>query len=157
LNHVVTVWRNFDPNTSYKICNRASGKCLDSMSTSEGVSMVQNTYRGMVGQKWQILQVSPKQYKVINKLSGKALSVFQKQTTNGTPIVQTTFTSGATEKLWSFTSMGDASGFHAVSPVLKPSSVLSLPSATSTGDAQKVQEWTWTSAAHQQWSITIAN
>lgn len=156
LNHVITVWRNFDPNTSYKICNRASGKCLDSTATTESLEMVQNTYRGTTGQKWQILQVSPKQYKVINKLSGKALSVFQKKTTNGTSIVQTAFTSGATEKLWSFTSMGDASGFHAISPVLSSTSVLALPNAT-TKDAQVVQEWAWTSATHQQWSITIAN
>ena len=33
-NHVVTVWRNFDPNTDYKVCARSSGKCLDVQGAS---------------------------------------------------------------------------------------------------------------------------
>jgi hypothetical protein len=93
---------------------------------------------------------------VINRNSGKVLSVFQKQTTNGTPIVQTKYVSG-TEQLWSFTSMKNATGFHAISPVMKSTSVLSLPNASATGDGQAVQEWSWNSASHMQWTIALAN
>jgi hypothetical protein len=156
LNHVITVWRNFDPNTSYKICNRSSGKCLDSTTTTEGGAVVQNTYRSTKGQKWQIVQMSPKQYKVINRNSGKVLSVFQKQTANGTPIVQTKYVSG-TEQLWSFTSMKNSTGFHAISPVMKSTSVLSLPNGSATGEGQAVEEWSWNSASYMQWSIALAN
>jgi hypothetical protein len=84
------------------------------------------------------------------------LTVSQKKTADGTPIVQTTYASG-TEQLWSFTSMADASGFHAISPVSNLSSVVALPSATSTQDKQPVQEWAWTSATYMQWSIGLAN
>jgi hypothetical protein len=65
-------------------------------------------------------------------------------------------TNGA-EQLWSFTSMADASGFHAISPVSKSTSVLSLPTAT-TADDTKAQEWTWNSSKiPMQWSIGIAH
>jgi hypothetical protein len=82
--------------------------------------------------------------------------VYKKGTADGTAIVQTTYLAG-TEQLWSFTSMADATGFHAISPVSKSTSVLSLPSATSTGAGQAVQEWTWSSANYMQWSIALAN
>ena len=32
--HVVTVWRNFDVNTQYKICNKGNTKCLEVASSS---------------------------------------------------------------------------------------------------------------------------
>jgi hypothetical protein len=157
LNHVITVWRNFDPSTNYKICNRVSGKCLDSgTGISEGSAIVQNTYGSKPGQKWKIVQINPKQYKVVNVLSGKVLSVYQKKTADGTAIVQTAYASG-TGQLWSFTSMANSSGFHAISPLSQTTSVLSLPSASATGNNQAVQEWKWTSANHMQWSIGLAN
>jgi hypothetical protein len=85
------------------------------------------------------------------------LAVLQKKTADGTAIVQTTFASG-TEQLWSFTSMGDATGFHAISPLSKPTSVMSLPSASKTDADQAVQEWTWkTGTNYMQWSIGLAN
>ncbi|HTU58945.1 MAG TPA: RICIN domain-containing protein, partial [Polyangiales bacterium] len=157
LNHVMTVWRNFDPNTSYKICNRVSGKCLDAPSTTDQSAVVQKSYAARTSQKWQIVQISPKKYKVVNKSSGKVLSVFQKNTADGTAIVQANYVSGAPDQLWSFTSMANATGFHAISPVSKSTSVVSLPSASSTGEDQAVQQWSWTSASHSQWSISLAN
>jgi hypothetical protein len=156
LNRVMTVWRNFDANTAYKICNRVSGKCLDTNgSSSDGAGVVQNGYASKTTQKWSIVQVSPKQYKVLNKQTGKALSVHKGLTSNGTAIVQSSFAS-ATSQLWSFTSMGNATGYHAVSPVSNIKAVLSLPSAAATANGQAVQEWAWSGANHMQWTISIA-
>jgi hypothetical protein len=73
--HVVTVWRNFESSQMYKICNKSNLKCLGvvSASTADGANIEQRSYSGAAGQTWQILQVSPGQYKIINVNSGKAL------------------------------------------------------------------------------------
>jgi hypothetical protein len=73
--HVVTAWRNFDPNTAYKICNYQNGKCLGTVasSTVDGALVEQRAYTGTAAQTWSVLQVSPGKYKVININSGKAL------------------------------------------------------------------------------------
>jgi hypothetical protein len=157
-NHVITVWRNFDANTNYKICNRKGGRCLDAgASIADGSAIVQNSYVATaMGQKWRIIQVNPKQYKVVNAVTGKALAISGKLTANGTAIVQRSF-AGGTDQLWSFTSMADKTGFHAISPVMNAGSVIALPSATS-GQGAPVQEWAWDPAAfHMQWTIQLAN
>jgi Ricin-type beta-trefoil lectin domain-like len=156
LNHVVTVWRNFDPATAYKICNRQSGKCLDAGSGSEGANVVQSGYASKNSQKWSIVQVSPKQYKVVNVQSGKALTVNKGLTADGTAVVQSSF-GGATHQLWSFTSMGNATGYHALSPVSNIQSVLAPPSASANQEGQALQEWKWSpTVSSMQWTIAIA-
>jgi hypothetical protein len=85
--HVVTVWRNFEPTQIYKICNK-NGKCLGVVggSTSSGANVEQRTYSNALGQTWQILQVSPGNYKFINRTSGMALDL------NGSQVVQRPYT-----------------------------------------------------------------
>jgi len=153
-NHVLTVWRNFDANTNYKICNRASGKCLDNTaSTLEGGAVVQKSYTKASSQKWKIVQVSPKQYKVLSVASGKALAVAGKLTLDKTPVVQTSFV-GSTAQLWSFTSMANSTGYHAISPVFNTKSVVA---ASSTSEGAAVQQLTWSaSATTMQWTISLA-
>jgi hypothetical protein len=91
--HVVTVWRNFEPTQIYKICNKWN-KCLGVAggSTTSGANIEQRTYASALGQTWQILQVSPGSYKIINRTSGMALDL------NGAQFVQRPFT-GASSQL----------------------------------------------------------
>jgi hypothetical protein len=74
-NHPVTVYRNFESSMLYKICNKY-GKCLGVLggSTAAGTDVEQRSYSASAGQTWQILQVSPGNYKIINKTSGMALT-----------------------------------------------------------------------------------
>jgi hypothetical protein len=149
-NHVVTVWRNFDPNTNYKICNRSTGTCLDGSNTAANAAVVAKTFSGASAQKWKIRQINPKQYQVLNVATGKALTVSGKLSADKTPIVQSAYT-GGTEQLFSFTSMANSTGFHAISPVFNIKSVIAL------GAVNAVQELTWTSATQQQWSLQLAD
>jgi hypothetical protein len=105
-NHVVTVWRNFEPTQMYKICNAYSGKCLGVVggSSAEGASVEQRTYSGSVGQTWQILQVSYGNFKVINVASGKALDI------SGSQIVQRSYT-GASSQLLPIKYIRDRAGY----------------------------------------------
>lgn len=69
-------------------------------------------------------------------------------------MVQTNFV-GGTEQLWSFTSMANSSGYHAISPVFNTKSVAAASANTS---GAPVQELTWNpSATNMQWSISLAD
>src|SRR5262245_48207334 len=82
-NHVVTVYRNFEPTMIYRICNKNGGKCLGVVGGATGNANVeQRAYTGEIGQTWQIAQVSSGLYKIINKSSGMSLDV------SGTQVVQ---------------------------------------------------------------------
>ena len=155
-NHVVTVWRNFDTNTNYKICSRASGNCLDiaGSSMNDAAQLIQSAYTGAASQKWKILQVSPGQYKVINVNSGKALDVGNGATTNGAWVQQYSFWSGPNQ-LWTFTPSG--SGYYKFSPGSNANGSLNLHNG-STASGSAVDQWTWNSSSlAQQWNITPAS
>jgi hypothetical protein len=154
-NHIVTVWRNFDPNIDYKVCNRNSGKCLDieSASMSDYAKVVQNTYSSAVNQKWRITQVSPGKYNFKNVKSGKLLDVLGGSTSNGAAMIQYA-PNGGTNQQWSFTPTGD--GYYKFSPASRPSASIELSNGTTASNAV-VQQWGWTGTAWQQWNITPAN
>ena len=77
--NVVTVFRNFDPNSNYKICvyNNENTKCLAPVgnSTADGAQISNQGYTGHSAQKWKITQTAPNQYKIINVASGRALDI----------------------------------------------------------------------------------
>ena len=121
--HVVTVWRNFDPSTPYKICNKQSGSCLSvsSGSTANNAPIVEAPYAAAASQKWMITQISPQKYKVINLNSAKALDKASRQLSKGqnigsTDAVQETY-KGAPDQLWSFPAPTvDRPGSYQISP-----------------------------------------
>jgi hypothetical protein len=92
--HVVTVWRNFEPTQLYKICNK-SNKCLGVVggSTTSGANVEMRGYTAALGQTWQILQVNPGQYKVVNRTSGMVMDL------NGAQVVQRPFVAGTNSQL----------------------------------------------------------
>ncbi len=156
-NHVMTVWRNFDAAVSYKICNKANSKCLDSAgSTTEGGAIVQKSYTGATSQKWNVVQVNAKQYKLVNVSSKKVLDIYQKKTTDGTVVIQTTY-SGASNQLWSLNSLADGSGFYKIQTVLNATSSLNVPTSYVSTEGKQLQEWTWNNNDTMKWSITLAN
>ena len=100
-NHVVTVWRNFDVNTTYKLCGYSTGTCLGLSSTGA----VQNeAYTGAADQTWSVLQVSNGVYKMINVSNGKALDV------SGSSMVMNSYTGAASQNV-KVNSLGSTSQF----------------------------------------------
>jgi hypothetical protein len=153
-NHVVTVWRNFDPSTEYKVCNRRTGQCLDVLgaSTADGAYVTQYPFYNGTNQRWRITQVSPGKYNFKNVKSGKMLDMFMGSAANGTSLIQW-YANGGSNQQWSFTPTGD--GFYKFSPASAPGSSIEVPNGTAAQSA-KVQQWSWFNGDYQQWSITPA-
>ena len=153
--HVVTVWRNFDVNTQYRITNRQTGKVLEvaGSSTSAGAAIQGRTYSGASNQKWTITQISPGKYKVVNVNSGKALDLTGGNAADGTPLIQSTY-SGAASQLWAFPSMGNNQpGYYEITPSAKLTSTI-WPAAGNTSDGAGIAATTWSTADIQKWQIT---
>jgi hypothetical protein len=119
----VTVWRNFDPTTPYKICNKQSGSCLSvaSGSTADDAPIVEAPYAAAASQKWIVTQIAPQKYKVINLNSAKALDKASSPSTRGgsnggTGVVQEPY-KGTPDQLWSFPPPSvDRPGSYQISP-----------------------------------------
>src|SRR5262249_35601103 len=111
--HVITVWRNFDPGTKYKVCNKINGKCLDinNGSTADQAQLVQRGYYRSNSQKWLIAAIGPGKYNLTNVNSAKAAGSSGGATSDGTPLVQIPYGSTSTDN-WYITSMGDATGLY---------------------------------------------
>jgi hypothetical protein len=152
--HVVTVWRNFDVNTQYKIVNKQNGMVLEvkSSSTSAGAVIQQNPYAGSANQKWTITQISAGKYKVVNVNSGKALDLTGGSTADGTALVQQTY-SGAASQQWSFQSLGDQAGNYEVSPSAKLGSSITPQNGYMTAGLP-IQAVGFNTADSQKWQIT---
>jgi len=152
--HVVTVWRNFDVNTQYKICNKQNTKCLEvaSSSKSAGAAIQQRTYSGGSNQKWTITQISAKHYKVVNVNSGMALDLTGGSTNDNTALVQSSYTGTATQQ-WSFQSLADQLGSYEISPPAKTASTIWPASGVAT-DGAAIQAITYNTNDAQKWYIT---
>jgi hypothetical protein len=151
--HVVTVWRNFDVNTQYKIVNHQSQKVIEvaGSSTAVGAAIQGRTFSGAANQKWTITQISPGKYKVVNVNSGKALDLTGGSTTDGTALVQSTY-SGAASQLWAFQTVPSQPGKYTISPSAKLPSTI-WPAAGNTLDGAPVAAVTYNTADIEKWEI----
>jgi hypothetical protein len=154
--HVVTVWRNFDAATNYKICLRTYGRCLDNGgSGAANATMSQKTYNSSNGQKWRIAQLSPGKYKITDVASGLALDVNGTGTANGTALVQNSY-SGATDQQWSIKSMADGTGFDYLIPSNTTTQIAAVAAGNTNVEGAPVVMWANQSADYQKWAITLA-
>ncbi len=154
--HVVTVWRNFDVNTQYSICNRENTKCLEvaGSSTSNGAAIQQRVFNGSSNQRWTITQISTGKYKVMNAATGKALDLTGGATSDNTALVQNSY-SGGSSQLWALPSLGNPGdgGIYEFSPSAKGTSSI-WPSGGSYNDGTPVVTTTYGAADVQKWRIT---
>ena len=104
--HVITVYRDWDPNTDYKICSRSAGTCLSvsGSSTSDGAVIVLGSYSSGANQKFRIARISNGVYKICGTQSGKCLSP------NGSALQQKTY-AGSTQQ-WNVTAHVGAYGYY---------------------------------------------
>jgi hypothetical protein len=147
--HVVTVWRNFDPTTSYKICNRSDGRCLDTVlgGTADLTRITTSRYTGASSQKWRIVQFSPGNYKLTNAKASRVLDVWGGVPIEGVETLLFDASKAATSQLWNFLPTGD--GNYRFTPGTN------IFSSLTTGPT--VKQWTYTGATTQQWSVAPAN
>ena len=152
--HVVTVWRNFDVNTQYKIVNRQIQKVLEVSggSTAAGAAILSRTYSGAAYQKWTITQTAAGKYKVINVATGKALDLTGSSTADGSALVQQTYSGTATQQ-WAFQSISSQPGNYEISPSNKLPSTI-WPAAGNTNEGAPVAAVTYNTADIQKWQIT---
>ena len=143
-NHVVTVYRNFEPTMIYRICNKNGGKCLGVVGGATGNANVeQRAYTGAIGQTWTVAQVSPGLYKIINKSSGLSLDV------SGTQVVQRPYASQA----FPITYFADQSGFGTLK-LNGSSSVMWTNWSTTDGALVTTVDQGQASADASKWSFT---
>lgn len=136
--HVITVWRNFDPTTNYKICNRASGACLTSGIFFSNV--LTSVFQGSTNQLWHIVQVSPGKYMLVNVKVGEVLDLtFAFGETLGLSVYR-----GAPSQMWMFVPTGD--GFYRFTQGSNPGG--SFGSGLASCDNFSP------GAADQQWNVT---
>jgi hypothetical protein len=90
-------------------------------------------------------------YKIVNKNSGKALTVSGNSTSGGANIVQWTYSGGNSQR-WVFTSLGG--GYYSIKNV--NSNLFMDISGQSTADGAANIQWPWNGGNNQQWTLTNA-
>jgi hypothetical protein len=157
--NVLTVYRNFDAATNYKICNRASGLCLDVVgkSTTAGALIDQTAYASQSNQKFGFNAMpntsgmySFPTYNIVNRNSGKSLALPRQTTAVDLQAQQSTFTKAGCQQ-WMVRPVGGGVCSNAAGSLC-----LGVRGASATGGAAVVQQ-SYTAAASQQWTISLAN
>jgi len=108
--HVLTVYRDWDPNTDYQLCSRKSGLCmtLDGGGTADGTRITQSGSSTSTNERFRITAVGPGQYKICSKSSGKCL---KPTTTSGSQLQAWSYT-GASNQKWKITPHVGAYGYY---------------------------------------------
>jgi hypothetical protein len=157
-NHIVTVWRNFDSATKYKVCNKMNSMCLDVSggSTSDKAPLIQKAYSGANSQKWNIVKTSTGKYRLTNVNSGKALALANGATADGTALIQTN-SSTASSQIWYITSMTENPGFYKLSSTANSTASATCPQATVSVSGAPVQVAFFGGSDTQKWTVSVAN
>lgn len=123
--HVVTVWRDFDPNTPYVIGNDVTNTVIDArgFTAFDGANVVAWEQNGATSQQWFIKRSSPGLYTVVNVLSGKCLEINTRSTPTMTGVDQSTC-NGRANQLWRFLPKGE--GFFEVRPQLATNATVAM-------------------------------
>jgi len=152
---VVTVYRNFDPTTMYKICNRVNGLCLDvpqpGHNAGDGAAILEDKYTSTLsGQKWLVTMPAPGQYQVTNFATGLVLS------SSGNSMMLHPFT-GAASQLWAFKSMADGTGYDQIVAMSSSTASVTAPNngSSTVGQTVGLSDWLFNDA--QKWVLSIAN
>jgi hypothetical protein len=152
---VITVYREFDSVTDYKICNRQSGLCLDvaASSTLEGAAMDQIAYTSLPRDKFRILKNGPFNYAFKAQSSGKlvSLSSATRWETSLPPVKQ--FAAGSTAAFQNWMVSPTGSGYFTICSD-ETFHCLSVGSTTSGAPVQGRPSTTI--GSQMEWNIAVA-
>ncbi|MET7694496.1 non-reducing end alpha-L-arabinofuranosidase family hydrolase [Streptomyces sp. NPDC005483] len=139
-----------DPNASYVLVNRNSGKALDvyNMATNDGARITQWTRNDQNQQQWQFVDSGGGYYRLKSRHSGKVLDVYNWSTANGGSVVQWADSNGANQQ-WRLAYSAD--GY--VRLISRHSNkALEVQGAATDDNANVVQYDDW-GGTNQQWRL----
>ncbi|PKT68048.1 alpha-L-arabinofuranosidase [Streptomyces populi] len=139
-----------DPNASYVLVNRNSGKALDvyNMATNDGARITQWTRNDQNQQQWQFVDSGDGYYRIKSRHSGKVLDVYNRSTANGGSIVQWTDLNG-TNQQWR---PADSSDGYVRLISRHSNKALEVQGASTADNANIVQYDDW-GGTNQQWQL----
>ncbi|MFI2433091.1 non-reducing end alpha-L-arabinofuranosidase family hydrolase [Streptomyces sp. NPDC018693] len=139
-----------DPNASYVLVNRNSGKALDvyNLATSDGARITQWTRNDQNQQQWQFVDSGGGYYRIKSRHSGKVLDVHNWSTANGGAIVQWADLNG-TNQQWR---LADSSDGYVRLISRHSNKALEVQGASTADNANIVQYDDW-GGANQQWQL----
>ncbi|MEU1438277.1 non-reducing end alpha-L-arabinofuranosidase family hydrolase [Streptomyces sp. NPDC005775] len=139
-----------DPQASYVLVNRNSGKALDvyNMATDDGARITQWTRNDQNQQQWQFIDSGDGYYRVKSVHSGKVLDVYNWSTANGGSIVQWTDLN-ATNQQWRLADSSD--GY--VRLISRHSGKALEVQGASTADGGNVVQYDDWGGTNQQWKL----
>ncbi|MFD9318792.1 non-reducing end alpha-L-arabinofuranosidase family hydrolase [Streptomyces sp. NPDC060053] len=139
-----------DPNASYVLVNRNSGKALDvyNLSTDDGARITQWSRNDQAQQQWQFVDAGGGYYRIKSRHSGKVLDVHNWSTANGGAIVQWTDLN-ATNQQWR---LADSSDGYVRLISRHSSKALEVQGASTADSANIVQYDDW-GGTNQQWQL----
>ncbi|MFJ1646433.1 non-reducing end alpha-L-arabinofuranosidase family hydrolase [Streptomyces sp. NPDC088258] len=142
-----------DPNASYVLVNRNSGKALDvhNMATGDGARITQWTRNDQNQQQWQFVDSGGGYYRIKSRHSGKVLDVYNWSTANSDSIVQWADLN-ATNQQWR---LADSSDGYVRFISRHSNKALEVQGASTTDNANIVQYDDW-GGTNQQWQLVKA-
>ncbi|MFE9644970.1 non-reducing end alpha-L-arabinofuranosidase family hydrolase [Streptomyces sp. NPDC006365] len=139
-----------DPNASYVLVNRNSGKALDvyNLATNDGARITQWTRNDQNQQQWQFVDAGGGYYRIKSRHSGKVLDVHNWSTANGGSIVQWADLNG-TNQQWR---LADSSDGYVRLISRHSNKALEVQGASTADNANIVQYDDW-GGTNQQWQL----
>ncbi|MDT0572638.1 non-reducing end alpha-L-arabinofuranosidase family hydrolase [Streptomyces sp. DSM 3412] len=139
-----------DPNASYVLVNRNSGKALDvyNLATNDGARITQWTRNNQAQQQWQFVDSGGGYYRIKSRHSGKVLDVHNWSTANGGSIVQWADLN-ATNQQWR---LADSSDGYVRLVSRHSNKALEVQGASTADNANVVQYDDW-GGTNQQWQL----
>jgi len=139
-----------DPNASYVLVNRGSGKALDvyNLSTADGARITQWSRNDGSQQQWQFVDSGNGTYRIKSRLSGKVLDVYNWSTSNGGAIVQYTDRNQANQQF----RVQDVAGGY-VTLISQHSGLAVEVQGASTADGANIVQYSSWGGNNQQWQL----
>ncbi|MET9790185.1 non-reducing end alpha-L-arabinofuranosidase family hydrolase [Streptomyces canus] len=139
-----------DPNASYVLVNRNSGKALDvyNLATDDGARITQWSRNDQAQQQWQFVDAGGGYYRIKSRHSGKVLDVYNWSTANGGAIVQWADLN-ATNQQWR---LADSSDGYVRLISRHSNKALEVQGASTADSANVVQYDDW-GGTNQQWQL----
>ncbi|MEU1006133.1 non-reducing end alpha-L-arabinofuranosidase family hydrolase [Streptomyces tibetensis] len=139
-----------DPDASYVLVNRNSGKALDvyNMATGDGARITQWSRNDQNQQQWQFVDSGGGYYRIKSRHSGKVLDVHNRSTANGGSIVQWA-DSNSTNQQWR---LADSSDGYVRLIARHSDKALEVQGASTADNANVVQYDDW-GGTNQQWQL----
>ncbi|MDK9495185.1 non-reducing end alpha-L-arabinofuranosidase family hydrolase [Streptomyces katrae] len=139
-----------DPNASYVLVNRNSGKALDvyNLATGDGARITQWTRNDQNQQQWRFVDSGGGYYRIASRHSGKVLDVRDGSTANGAPIVQWTEANG-TNQQWR---LADSPDGYVRLIARHSNKALEVQGGSTADNANVVQYDDW-GGTNQQWQL----